>query len=115
MAAFFPLFLMAAEWNIICLYLAYLLYGAMQAGSELSWNLSGPIFAKHEESSTYTGVNVVSVGLRGCVAPPLGGFLCNLTGATVVLLMGGSFCILASLQLFLNRQKAEKPLALASE
>lgn len=68
-AALFPFGLMAAQWNILWLYAAYLIYGIMQAGSELSWNLSGPIFSKQEDSSTYTGVNVASVGLRGCIAP----------------------------------------------
>ena len=108
-AALFPLGLMAAQWNLVWLYAAYLLYGMMQAGSELSWNLSGPIFSKLEDSSTYTGVNVVTIGLRGCIAPPLGGFICNLTNAAVVLLMGGSFCLLATWQMYLLRQSEKKP------
>jgi predicted MFS family arabinose efflux permease len=114
-AALFPLGLMAAQWNILWLYAAYLLYGIMQAGSELSWNLSGPIFSKHEDSSTYTGVNVVTIGLRGCIAPPLGGFICNLTNATMVLLMGGGFCLLATWQMILNRRTEEKPCLVATE
>lgn len=108
-ASLFPLGLMAAQWNLFWLYAAYLLYGLMQAGSELSWNLSGPIFSKQEDSSTYTGVNVVSIGLRGCIAPPLGSFLCNMTNATMVLLMGGGFCLLATWQMYFNRQKEERP------
>lgn len=108
-AAVFPLGLMAAQWSLIWLYAAYLLYGIMQAGSELSWNLSGPIFSKQDDSSTYTGVNVVTVGVRGCFAPPLGSFLCNLTNATMVLLMGGGFCLLATWHMYLNRQKEERP------
>lgn len=107
-AALFPLGLMAAQWNIFWLYAAYLLYGFMQAGSELSWNLSGPIFSKQEDSSIYSGVNVVSIGVRGCFAPPLGSILCNLTHASVVLLIGGGFCLLATWQMF-NLQKKEKP------
>jgi predicted MFS family arabinose efflux permease len=103
-ATLFPLGLMVAQWNLIWLYAAYLLYGMMQAGSEMSWNLSGPIFSKQDDSSTYTEVNVVSIGLRGCIAPPLGSFLCNLTNATMVLLMGGCFCMLATWQMYLNRQ-----------
>lgn len=95
-AAFFPLCLMAAEWNLVWLYVAYLLYGAMQGGSEMSWNLSGPIFSKHDESSLYTGVNVVSVGLRGCVAPPLGSLLCNFFSAAAALSIGGGVCLLAT-------------------
>ncbi len=107
-AAFFPLGLMAAQWNIVWLYIAYLLYGLMQAGSELSWNLSGPIFSKHEDSSTYTGVNVVSIGLRGCFAPPLGSLLCNLINANFVLVIGGGLCLLATWQMYFSRQKEEK-------
>lgn len=108
-AALFPLGLLAAQWNLTWLYIAYLLWGVMQAGSELSWNLSGPIFSKQDDSSTYTGVNVVTIGLRGCIAPPLGSFLCNMTNATVVLLMGGGFCLLATWQMIFNRQKEENP------
>lgn len=103
----FPLGLIAAQWHLMWLYIAYLIYGMMQAGSDLSWNLSGPIFSKQEDSSTYTGVNVVSVGLRGCIAPPLGSFLCNLTNASLVLLLGGGFCLLATWQMYVNRQKQE--------
>lgn len=108
-AALFPFGLMAAQWNILWLYAAYLLYGMMQTGSELSWNLSGSIFSKQEDSSTYTGVNVVSIGLRGCIAPPLGSLLCNLTNPVVVLLMGGGCCLLATWQMYGNRQKEETP------
>lgn len=113
-AALFPLGLIAAQWNLTWLYAAYLIYGFMQAGSELSWNLSGPIFSKHEDSSTYTGVNVVTIGLRGCVAPPLGSFLCNMTNATVVLLMGGGFCLLATWHMLFRGQKEEKPFFISS-
>jgi hypothetical protein len=114
-AALFPIGLIAAQWNLVWLYAAYFIYGMMQAGSELSWNLSGPIFSKQEDSSTYTGVNVVSIGLRGCIAPPLGSFLCHFTNSTVVLLMGGGFCLLATWQMSLNRQREEKPDYLSSQ
>lgn len=107
-AALFPLGLMAAQWNILWLYAAYFLYGLMQAGSELSWNLSGPIFSEKEDSSTYSGINVMTIGLRGCVAPPLGSLLCNLTSASTVLLVGGGFCLLATWQMITNGQKEEK-------
>jgi len=104
-ASLFPLGLIAAQWNLAWLYGAYLLYGIMQAGSELSWNLSGPIFSRQEESSTYTGVNLISIGLRGCIAPPLGSFLCNLTSATTVLLMGGGLCLIGTCQMSLSGRR----------
>lgn len=109
-AAIVPFGLMAAQWNIGWLYCSYLLYGVMQTGSELSWNLSGSIFSKKEDSSTYTGVNIVSIGLRGCIIPPLGSFLCNFTNATTVLLIGGGFCFLATWQMYLNGAPKEKPI-----
>lgn len=106
LAALFPFALMAAQWNLIWLYAAYLLYGIMQTGSEMSWNLSGSIFSKQEDSSTYTGINVVSIGLRGCIAPALGSLLSVWTNATVVLVMGGILCLLATWQLALKSQPA---------
>jgi predicted MFS family arabinose efflux permease len=114
-AALFPLGLIAAQWHLLWLYVAYFLYGIMQAGSEMSWNLSGPIFSKHEDSSTYSSVNVMTVGLRGCIAPSLGGILCNLSSATTVLLMGGGFSLLATWHMYFNRQKEEKLYLLSSE
>lgn len=102
-AALFPLGLLFAQWHILFLYGAYLLYGMMQTGSEMSWNLSGPIFSRHEDSSTYSGVNVVTVGVRGCVGPPLGSFLCTLASATSVLVLGGGFCLLATWQMYRHR------------
>lgn len=105
--ALFPLGLLAAQYNVMWLYMAYLMYGVMQAGSDLSWNLSGPIFSRHEDSSTYSGVNVVSVGLRGCVAPPLGGILCSAFAATPVLLLGSALCLMATWQMSRTKKYVE--------
>ncbi len=96
LAFFFPLCLIAAEMNLSWLYLAYLLYGIMQAGSEMSWNLSGPLFAKDEESSLYTSVNVLTVGLRGCFVPAIGSLLMTLIHPTSVMLIGGLLCLLST-------------------
>src|SRR5690606_27390480 len=68
----FPLLLLAAKLHLFWLYAAYIVYGVMQAGSELSWNMSGPVFSRHENSSLFSSVNVLTVGLRGCFAPALG-------------------------------------------
>lgn len=99
-AALFPLALLLAPLQISWVYIAYLIYGVMQAGSELSWHLSGPTFAREEDSSAYSSVNVVTVGVRGLFAPTIGALLCSATSAKAVLLLGGAFCILASLQLY---------------
>ena len=46
----FILFILATNSSIYWLYLAYVMYGAMQAGYEISWNLSGPIFSKEKKA-----------------------------------------------------------------
>lgn len=106
LAAFFPLALLCAKINISWIYIAYVIYGIMQAGSELSWHLSGPLFARSEESSPYSSVNVVTVGLRGLIAPVCGSFLCSELSPAPVLLIGGVFCLLASVQLGLSHRTA---------
>lgn len=104
-AALFPFFVMAGLIHVSWVYFAFLLYGTMQAGSELSWNLSGPVFSGEQESSSYTGVNVVLVGLRGLIGPALGGFLCSFAGSPTALGVGALCCFLgSSYGLFLRRK-----------
>lgn len=98
-AFIFPFCLIAAQWNLSWLYGGYLLYGVMQGGSELSWHLSGPLFAKDEDSSVYTSVNVLSIGLRGCVVPVIGSLLCNSFHPVSVMVIGGALCLLATLRM----------------
>jgi len=107
LTALFPLGLIAAQWNLLFLYAAYFLYGMMQAGSEMSWNLSGPIFSKNEDSSVFSGVNVVTVGIRGCLAPPIGSLLCSFVSPLSVLLIGGTLSLLATWQLYRQRNQNE--------
>jgi len=99
LAALFPLTLLLAKYQPSWVFAAYLIYGVMQAGSELSWHLSGPLFAKSEDSSPYSSVNVVTVGLRGLIAPFCGALLCESFGPTPVLLLGGALSLAAALQL----------------
>ncbi len=89
----FPLLLIAAEVNISFIYIAYFLYGFTQAGSELSWHLSGPIFSRDQESTPYSTANILLVGIRGCIAPILGAVLFHYTNSTTVLLAGSLLCI----------------------
>jgi MFS family permease len=76
----FPVCILLAPLSQGWLYFAYILYGIAQAGSHLIWHLSGPMFADQEDSSSYSGVNIVMVGIRGMIAPPLGGFLAAVMG-----------------------------------
>lgn len=99
-AALFPLGLMAAKESVIWLYVAYLGYGVMQAGSELSWKLSGPIFSKDADSSLFSSVNVLTVGLRGLFIPFLGSLILLYFGVIPVLWVCFSSCLLATLYMF---------------
>ncbi len=84
----------------VFLYIAYFCYGIGQGGSHLAWNLSGPLFAGKEESSRFTGVNVALGGIRGMVAPSLGGLLAMALGPTPVLWLGGALCMCGSFYLY---------------
>ena len=94
-----PLGLLLAQSQIIWIWVAYLMYGVMQAGSKLSWHLCGPLFAGAEDSSVYSSVNVVAVGLRGLFAPFLGSLLTLAFGAPTVLVLSSVLFILGALQL----------------
>jgi len=107
-ACLFPIFLAFAQSQLVWLYIAYLSYGIMQAGSELSWNLSGPIFAKDEDSSLFSSVNVLTVGLRGCVAPALGGILGLFSSSLTVILLGAVICAISSVRMFTYSQQLKR-------
>lgn len=95
-AALFCTVLTSGYFHISGVYLAYLIYGTMQAGSELSWHLSGPHFAQNEDSIAFSSTNVVTVGIRGCIAPFLGSVICTLTNSTCVMCAAALLCLLAT-------------------
>ena len=105
--AIFPLLLMLAKGGIIWLYLGYIAYGVMQAGSNLSWNLSGPIFSRDEDSSLYTSINVATVGIRGMIAPALGSAIFPFVGAFGVMGITSVICMSAALHL-INCSRRER-------
>jgi len=109
LAFIFPFFLIAAQYNLFWLYAGYLLYGCMQGGSEMSWNLSGPIFSKDEESCAYSSVNVLTVGLRGCVIPILGNLALGFMMPTQVMLIGSLLCLISAV-LMARYSRIVKPL-----
>lgn len=97
----FPFFLIGAEYHLLLFYFAYMLYGLMQAGSELSWHMSGPYFAREEDSSVYSRTNVLTVGMRGCIAPFFGSLLLYaFSSSTLVLLVGSLLGLMATERLF---------------
>ncbi len=91
-----PLCFLCAQSHLMWLYGGYLLYGIMQAGSEMSWHLSGPVFSKEEDSSVYSSVNVLTAGLRGCFVPIIGSMLGMLLGITSVMMTGALLCLLST-------------------
>jgi hypothetical protein len=103
----FPMILMGTHFHVIWVYLAYFAYGILQAGSELSWHLSGPMFAQEEDSSFFSSVNVLMVGLRGCAIPYLGSFLCLFFSSTFILGVGAMLCLSGCLFLLkFNKEKS---------
>ncbi len=67
---------------------AYGLYGIAQAGSHLIWHLSGPIFSGTETSFQYSSVNILAIGLRGIIGPPLGGLIAQFLSPEIAILTG---------------------------
>jgi MFS family permease len=99
----FTILLSFSVWNVAWLYIAYFWYGVGQGGSHLVWNMSGPIFSGEDDSSRYTGVNVVMAGLRGAVAPPFGGYLSVYLGPVQVLIMGGALCFYSGIRMLQSK------------
>lgn len=111
-ACLFPLALILTQYQLSWLYIGYLLYGFMQSGNELSWNMSGPIFAGEQNSTVYTTINTMAIGVRGAFVPALGGILITLWGPASVMTLGGGLCLAATLQLFYSARKADSNLEL---
>ncbi|MBS0584757.1 MAG: MFS transporter [Verrucomicrobia bacterium] len=105
--ALFALSILLATYSYLFIFLAYLFYGVAQAGSHLIWHLSGPLFANENESSRFSGVNIVMVGIRGVLGPPLGGLLCALFGPAIVLILSVILCLSGTGSLFLRHLETE--------
>lgn len=104
-AAIFPLFLILAHLNPIFLFVAYLLYGIMQGGSELGWKMSGPVFSNESDSSPYSSINVLAVGLRGAIFPYFGAIAFFYGGSYLTLMLGGVVCLSGGLFLWFSQRK----------
>jgi hypothetical protein len=89
----FMICLLVSSLQIEWLFIGYLFYGTMQAGCELSWNLSGPIFSKKKESILFSSINLILVGLRGCVCPFIGQWLFHYSGSFAVFSFAIITCI----------------------
>lgn len=87
----------ASSFETSFLYPAYLFYGVMQAGCQISWNMSGAIFSDSEESSFYSSMNLALVGVRGIICPAVFFVLFSLSNANIVFLSAFILCFLGIL------------------
>lgn len=106
LASLFPIILLFAEFHLALLWVAFLGYGIMQAGSEMSWHLSGPTFSMDRDSSGYSQTNILTQGMRGAITPYLGLLLCQFAGAPATLIAGSILCLLATFQMSKERLKS---------
>lgn len=72
LSCLFIAFILTSKFYLGWLYIAYLMYGAMQSGCEISYTVSGPVFSREKESTPYSNLNLILVGLRGFLSPILG-------------------------------------------
>lgn len=98
---------MLAGLGLTWFFVAFFLYGVAQAGSHLIWHLSGPLFAGSGDSSLFSTVNILTVGLRGLIVPCMAGFLCNVIGPLPVLALGLMWCLAGSIYLFAQKKETE--------
>lgn len=92
----FPLLLIASYTYKLALYAAFGIYGVGLAGNHLIWHMSAPFFSRGEDSSPYSAVNVLMVGVRGLVAPMAGAVLGQLLGLQPVLWIATVLCLIAA-------------------
>jgi hypothetical protein len=91
--------------HLLFFYFSFILYGLAQAGSHLLWNLSGPLFAGSDDSSQFSRVNILMVGLRGSIAPAVGGLLCNYFGPGPIILLGSAICFSGACYMLSSKTK----------
>jgi MFS family permease len=111
-ACLFPLGLLMSQYSLSLFYAAWIGYGVMQAGSEMGWKMSGMAFSGNQDSTLFTTVNVLAVGIRGCIVPPLGGFLATQGYVVEALFLGSLLSLLSACYSFVcyRREEAVVPL-----
>jgi F0F1-type ATP synthase assembly protein I len=100
LAALFPLLLLGAQFGVLLIYIAYLMYGFMQSGSELSWHLSAVTFSEKNNSLPFSEANILSVGIRGCTIPFLGSLIFQYSNSITVMCISCLLCLAGSSILF---------------
>lgn len=100
-----------ASVHLAWFFIAFFFYGVAQSGSHLIWHLSGPLFSGNQDSSLYSTVNILTVGLRGLVVPFVGGLLCHILGFIPVLIIGGLCCLFGALYFFGLKSSIKRPIS----
>jgi hypothetical protein len=93
-----------AGFGIVWFFIAFFLYGVAQAGSHLIWHLSGPLFAGNGDSSLFSTVNILTVGLRGLIVPFMASLLCVWIGPLPVIAIGLAWCLAGAIYLFAQKE-----------
>jgi MFS family permease len=96
-----------AGWGTVWFFVAFFFYGVAQAGSHLIWHLSGPLFAGNGDSSLFSTVNILTVGLRGLIVPFMASLLCVWIGPLPVIALGLAWCLAGSIYLFAQKDAKE--------
>ena len=96
-----------AGLGLVWFFIAFFFYGVAQAGSYLIWHLSGPLFAGTGDSSLFSTVNILTVGLRGLIVPFMASLLCDWIGPLPVIAMGLMWCLAGAIYLFAQKQEME--------
>jgi predicted MFS family arabinose efflux permease len=97
------LFLLSSLTLYYLVFFAYAIYGIAQGGSQLIWHLSGPMLSGEESSCQYSSVNILAVGVRGAIAPLLGGILLHSFGIIPTMWISSFTIFLGAL--YLQKQK----------
>lgn len=108
--ALFPVTLFLSQFHLFFFFFAHLLYGIAQGGSHQVWHLSGTIFSGDEDSSLFSTVNVLMVGIRGMIGPFLGSILCDLFGPSPVLIAVSALALFGTWWLARKATNAPQPL-----
>ncbi|MGE3954005.1 MAG: MFS transporter [Parachlamydiales bacterium] len=106
-AALVPLFMLGALVWPFALFIAYLFYGVMRGGDDLSWHLAADLFSGEEESTPYSSASNIMLGVRGLAASLLGGLLVA-HGAVSLTFVIGSGLILFSAYAVLRAAKTKR-------
>ncbi len=103
---FYLLFMIFTTFHLNWFYLSFFLYGIAQAGSHVIWNLSGILFSHDKDSSPFSRLNILMLGIRGAIAPAFGGILCYLWGPEFVIMLGTVICFLG--MIYMGRVAASR-------